>query len=478
MPQQIIDIGSGAFRPYVFVDHEAEWDAALAAGHSIVLRGEGHGGVISCTTTKRIVHPHTHIVGPCVVEFTLPAMAGQNPSAIEILADDCILENFEMRSTAPTTPETTFFGIVFEMNLGLGHRTVLRDVHVHNGWNRCISKRGNIDSPLLEDVLIERCYFHTFSAYPLGSGVELTYGFRRLVMRDCRILGRIGTESHLTGYGIFTGHNSEDCVFERVEVGNVDGMGLECNIADYTPPTPTTVNLRPIFRDLWIHDCGRFGLSIGHAKGAFLENIKIRNVVGRGIEIAGQVEDPWWAEVIGFDIETVRGNLDYYAGIAEGITVDKTNFGVRIHGGQIKDVISPAGHPNGRGIYLFQTLHCVVNAVQFIDAGFRYIDVIRGDGVYTGGYNVVENCVFRQTVGRLQERAIYNEETELYARNNSAFKRAGGELGFDVKATIFPANVRSENDMPLATGSGITLPFDSTVTTGGFVSSNVIYSIP
>jgi hypothetical protein len=78
--------------PYATVDTEAQFDAALAAGRSIVLRGEGTGGVITLTGPKVITGRGTVIQGAAGGEEIRFAGLPVDARATTINADDVCLE--------------------------------------------------------------------------------------------------------------------------------------------------------------------------------------------------------------------------------------------------------------------------------------------------------------------------------------------------------------------------------------------------
>ena len=105
----------------------------------------------------------------------------------------------------------------------------------------------------------------------------------------------------------------------------------------------------------------------------------------------------------------------------------------------------------------------ILNGI-FMDAGAAMVNLYRGTGPNTGGFHVVEGCIFRDTVDLPNGRnAIWVSDINTIARNNTALQRVGKMLNFAAGCT---------------SGAAVQCDAASPVVSGTFTGSNKIISVP
>jgi hypothetical protein len=426
--------------PFAVVDTEAQFDAALAAGRSIVLRGEGSGGIVSLTTPKNITAQHTTIKGPAVCRFTLDQNASATPRAITVHADDVTFQNFELTSTQALASNNCYGIALAELDEDHGHRMKILDMLIHN-WMRCISKNGSLLTTSQEDVVIERVRAHTAKEYVC----YLNFGLTRMRMRDCRFLGWLDGAAHVTtDNAMYGGGNWRDCSFESCHFGNVGRMGFEATI-----PTYAYVHERTRLNWCRAENCGSMGFSLGYVQSGIISQCKATNVGQTGIEIGGRAP--------GFPGPPPDLSHRYAQGLVDSCEVDgvhgtdRPGYGITLDGSRdsfvsgstrvanITSNLSPGG---AIGIGISASQRCSIMGCQFDNAGNCPIYVDLWYLTNDSGFHVIADNTFRNapgnTVGVHQSIFIKNQSASI--RNNTSWQGAGMLFGYNCN-TSAPAKV-------------------------------------
>jgi hypothetical protein len=444
--------------PFAVVRTEAQFDAALAAGRSIVL-----DGTVALTTPKSIDTRWTTIKGPGCLSFTLDqALPAWQLRALTINADDVTLSNFELVSTEPVASNLCY-GIAFTEGLqNVGHRTKLIDLLIHN-WKRCVSKDGNTSaftSPH-EGVLIERLFAHTAREYVCC----LNFGFTRLIMRDSRLLGWLDGATHVTtDNAMYGGSNWNDCSFDNCHFGNVGRMGFEAtpaSMVDY-------IHERTRLHWCRAENCGSMGFSLGFVDSGIFEKCLAKNVKQCGFEVAGSAPG---------DPQNPPGHPGLYAkAIIESCEVDGVShnnpcYGISIDGAADTLVrgatkisnITTTLTDGACGVGLTSSIRSSVKLVDFTDCGHLFIYCTKGFLANTTGGHVFENNTFRNPGGTgSTHRSVYVDQQSASVRQNTTYQKAGTTLGYQcitsVPAQVFVDGVAVAYGDQTFGGSNIQLP--------------------
>lgn len=420
--------------PFAVVRTEAQFDAALAAGRSIVL-----DGVVPLTTPKSIDHNCTEIKGPGVLSFTLDqAQPAYTLRGLTINADDVILRDFELTSTEPVATNICY-GIAFvEGTQNVGHRLKLLDLTIHN-WKRCVSKDGSVTTTSHEGVLIERLFAHTAREYVCC----LNFGLTRLIMRDCRLLGWLDGDPHVTtDNALYGGSNWRDCSFNNCHFGNVGRMGFEA-----TPATMTDyVHERTRLHWCRAENTGSMGFSLGFVNSGIFEKCLAKNVKQCGFEVAGSAPG---------DPQNPPGHPGLYAKAiiesceVDGVTHNNPCYGISIDGAADTLVrgatkisnITTTLTDGACGVGLTSSIRSSVKLVDFTDCGHLFIYCTKGFLANTTGGHVFENNTFRNPGGTgSTHRSIYIDNQSACVRQNVAYQKTGTTLGYQ-SITSAPAQV-------------------------------------
>ena len=456
--------------PFVTVDTESQFDKALQDGKSMVLRGEGSGGIVDLTNPKTINHRFTTITGNALLRFTLDqTLPGYLKRGITVHADDVTLSNFELISTQPVATND-WYGIAFsEGSENHGHRLKLLNLHIHN-WGRCISKDGSHITTTHSDVVINNCYFHTFRYH----GAWLEFGMQRLCMRDTRIIGRLPGETHATHQAMRGGTNWEDCLVENCLFKDVSEMGLELMVADYQ-----YYHRRSKVRLCRSENCGSMGFSTGFGEGLVIEKCVAKNVKWIGFEFQGRPPE-----------YNPSGPYRYSQGIMDGCEVDGVTSkgpdglsgsgqaigfsidGARdtsIRGGtRISNITAPLLKYGASGIVIASSERVSVQGTVLTDCGHVGIMAIRGDSPNTRGFHELSGNTFRKSVPDntaaepAMHFAIYIADTSSVVRNNTSYQKTGTTLNFGCNVNP-PAQVLVDNTVvgygeKLFAGSNVIFP--------------------
>jgi hypothetical protein len=408
--------------PFAVVDTEAQFDAALAAGRSIVLRGEGSGGIVSLTTPKNITAQHTTIKGAAVCRFTLDQNASATPRAITVHADDVTLSNFELTSTQALASNNCYGIALAELDEDHGHRMKILDMLIHN-WQRCISKDGSDDTTSQEDVVIERVRAHTAKEYV----VYLNYGLTRLRMRDCVLLGWLNGAAHVTtDNAMYGGGNWRDCSFESCHFGNVGRMGFEATIPNYD-----YIHERTRLQWCRAENCGSMGFSLGFVQSGIFSQCKAINVVQTGFEIGGR--GPGYSGDPPGVYRYAHAIIDSCE--VDGLTHTAPSYGISIDGARdtlvrgattvrnVTTTYAPAGA--AVAIALLASERCSIKGVVTENTRSG-IYVTKGHLANTTGHHEIADNTFRNVADSdASHRAIYIDEQSVSVCNNTAFQKPG-----------------------------------------------------
>ena len=445
--------------PFAVVDTEAQFDAALAVGRSIVLRGEGTGGVIALTAPKTVTARCTTIKGPGVLSFSLPPGPGPgypNPRAITIMASDVTLQDFELVSIMALGVNDAYAIAINEGATDVGHRLKLLDLHIHN-WMRCVSKDGSASSCTIEDIEILRCYCHSFCEV----GVLLNFGIKRLSMRDSRVVGRVGSESHTTHNAMYGGANWFDNSIENCYFGEVSRIGCEAMTA-YEYQHQRTRLVRCI-----AENCGSMGFSMMFGTGILYDKCVAKNVKWVGFEIGGRPPEqvppsPSYRYGQGlFDSCVVDGVTpsSESAGQANGISIDGAEDTVVRGSTFIRNVSS--GSPDGSGavgVNVQNSERCSVQGATFVDAGHACVFLIAGVTPNTRGFHEVVGNTFRNSTGALPHFGVWVANTTVSVCNNITWQKSGTSLTHKSN-TEAPAKTYCDG---VALANGIDVPIAGT----------------
>jgi hypothetical protein len=442
--------------PYATVDTEAQFDAALAAGRSIVLRGEGTGGVITLTGPKVITGRGTVIQGAAGGEEIRFAGLPVDARATTINADDVCLKNFKQTSTLALGGSNIQIGIYLAVGADeasqRGHRLRVSAVEMAN-WHTCMTKHGGNSSPYLRDVTIEDCYWHS-AVY----GGYLTFGLERLTLRRSRILLKLAGETHTSDNALTTNGNIVDTLIEDCTLGQCGRMGMELTT------TPDTIHVRPRILRTLVTNVGSCGVSIGHATQAYLELVIVDTVNGAsegsfGFEFAG---DDVTGRATITAVACEAKNITAAAGTTSGFVIDKAND-CALFGCKVENVTStPSNLANG--VYVINAERAFVSNCSFMNGGATGVHLYRGVGSNTGGFHVVQGCTFRHSVNVASQQAVFASDINCVIRHNTAFVRPGGTLGYATSCTAGAAVRCDDAGTP--------------VTAGSFTGSNMVISVP
>jgi len=433
-----------------------------------MLRGEGSGGVIPWTTPKFITCQGLEITSADnnkVCEVALDPALTANPRALTIHANDVSLNRFAMRTTVPPE-ESTSYGIAFDENVpAKGHRLQLQDLEV-SGFQRCLTRDGGAGSTPLEDVLLERCFIHSFTNH----GAYINYGFTRLHAKNSRFFGRVGSEKHATHDAFYGGSNWTDCLLEDCEFGYVTHMGAEVTNAGYIS---TGIDQRRTkFVRCFAHDCGSFGFSSGFCKGVLFDTCTAKDVQGAGFEIAGRhpqyVPQPGEPPTPddGYAQGTLHGCIvDGVTGPgsdAAGYTIDGA-FDVHVSGptqiSNISSAFNPAG-AHGIQIHACERVHVRGAVIKYY--GGHGIRIRRLFSNNASGFHVLEGNSFYNKVGDVERVGIYIEDTTASLRNNINWAAPGTTMNNQAN-TARPARaivdgVAAPAGLVYLAGSNVTIP--------------------
>jgi hypothetical protein len=445
--------------PFVTVDTQAQFDAALTAGRSMVLRGEGTGGVITLTTPKNITARWTTIKSDtgAVLSFAIsPLPAVHLRRGITVRADDVTLRDFEMLHTGDLTANT-LYGIAFSEGVeNLGHRTKLLGLTLHN-WLRCISKDGSLTTTSHDDVLIERCFLHTFKEM----GACLNFGFTRLVMRDCRVLGRLtwsGTDPG-THNAVYGGTNWRDCLIHNCFFGNVSRHGFEATPANelqYVHQRTRVVMCRA-------ENCLDMAFSLGFCAGGIFDHCSVKNCVHAGFEIGGRVaghpaagaNPSFFAQGI---IDSCEVDGITHTGLpAYGFTLDGAGDTIVRGACRIRNVTSTIAD-GACGIGLTDCERVTIQGALIEDCGHKFI---YADAVYlpitpASGFHQFSGNVFRNRAGyppTQNHYAIWIRNQCASIRQNTAWQKPTTFLGYQSTQDVGSANVVMVDGTPVGGGA-------------------------
>jgi len=429
--------------PFAMVDTEAQFDAALASGRSMVLRGEGSGGVIPLTTPKVVTGRYTEIKSDAgaalsfTLDLNLPAYLLRG---ITVHADDVTFRNFELTSTHPVASNPCY-GIAFsEGNENHGHRMKVLDMHIHN-WRRCISKDGSLITTPHEDILISRVYCHTFNEI----GAALNFGFTRLTARDSRFIGRVGGATHQTHNGVWGGSNWRDCVWENCLFADVSRIGIEATIANYDYYHERTQFVRCVSRN-----CGSMGFSAGFGTGIIYDKCKVDGAVGCGIELCGRPpeHDPSgyvYAQGIidGCQVENITG-----PSFVVGISVDGARDSM-VRNTRLANV-SCDFPDEARGIWVSDSERSSIRGCNLENAGHCYVRLVRSSAPRGRGLNEVVGNTFRNLENSGSHLAVYVEDTTVEVGRNIIWQKPGTSL--TCLASTARPSVVTVDGVPVAEG--------------------------
>jgi hypothetical protein len=311
-----------------------------------------------------------------------------------------------------------------------------------------VSKDGAAATPALEDILVDRCYFHTFKA----QGAHLNFGLTRLHMRDTRILGRINSENHTTHNALFGGSNWRDCVFENCLFGNVSRIGFEATLAGYE-----YAHERTRLHGCRAEECGSMGFSAGFGEGIVFEKCKAKNVVQFGFELAGRAPgfpgpppDPSNRYGQGI-IESCEVDGVTYTGPAAGFSLDGARDSL-VRGATRISNVSTTLTDGACGIGLSACERCSIREAVLDNTGHYFLYITKGYSPNTGGFHEVIGNAFRNASGTgATHKAIYVDNQSAAVRGNTAYQKSGTTFGFACN-TSAPAQVNVDGT-PVAYGA-------------------------
>jgi hypothetical protein len=431
------------------------------------VRGEGNGGIVDLTTPKTVLTHRQRLVSDGhLLRFTmvqnpngLPAET--NPRGITVRANDVVIEDIEMTSTQDLATNTCYGIALAEGPEDLGHRLTLRRLHIHN-WMRPISKDGSASSRWLEDVKIDDCYLHSFN-----NTVLINFGLIRLHMRNTRILGRIGSETHKTHNAFYGGANWQDCVFENCLFGNVTRIGHEamCPGYQYTQQRTHMIKCRS-------ENTGSMGFSSGFGEGIIFEKCVAKNVRWIGFELCGkppEIADPDGSYRYGqgilesceVDGVTSATETDEQITQTYGMSIDGTRDSIVCGATRISNISASVMYEDC-GICVQGSERCSVKDVTFLNAGHLYLYFTHGMSPNTRGFHEAVGNTFRNLPGAPAKRAIHIDNTTVEVRHNTSWQQVGTDLSY-TSDTKEPALVTVDGkSVPLGlqpfTGSNLLLP--------------------
>lgn len=450
--------------PFAVVDTEAQFDAALAAGRSMVLRGEGVGGIIPLTTQKVINASHTTIKSDAGAVLRFGALTGHaNPRAITVHADDVTLSNFELTSSITDLATNPCYGLVFHEGIenpstpGLwGHRMKVLDLTIHN-WQRCISKDGSELTTPHQDVLIDRCFIHTAKEMC----VQVNYGFHRLVMRDCRVMSRLTwNPATVTHNCVIGGSNWRDCLVENCYFANTYRHAFEATTANellYYNERTRVVLCRA-------ENCGDMAFSLGFCRGGIFSHCSVKNAIQAGFEVGGRVaghpaagtNPSYFAQAI---IDSCEVDGITHTGPSYGFTLDGAGDTIVRGACKISNITStyessPGANDGACGIGLTDCERCSIQGVVFNDAGHKHIYC---DAVYlphTTGFHDFSNNTFynRNSASAFVQYALWLRNQSCSVRQNLAYQKLGTSLLY-LSNTASTASLVCADGVPCAVGT-------------------------
>lgn len=428
--------------PYVYVDTEAHLDNALARSMSPVLRGAGSEGIITITSPKSLAARGMSMIGATGgEELRFADDTDLDAHVLTIDADDVVLSDFLLTSTLALGGLNTQIGIYFPVgasqDLQRGHRTRIHNVEMSN-WFICMAKHGGLDSPVLYDVAMENCYWHS-SAW----GGYMTYGVSRFHMDHCRILLKLSGETHASGNAFYGAANLTDFLLENSTLGQCDLMGLELtNVVEALVIRPRLINIQTV-------DTESFGISLGRCVEGHAEHCGVKRAKGVGIELAGTAGIIAQGRIIDCEVEDVE---DVSGGNPEVAAYTMTNCQDSVHRGNHATNIFSSTPSAAMGVYVYLSERTAIYNGVFKDAGAKMVHFHRGGGLNTSGRHLIQGCSFRHTTFLSGQKAIYVSDTNVAARNNTAWEKSGWSLGFEA-ACVAGAAVECDEAAPVVSGA-------------------------
>lgn len=426
---------------FVIVDNEAEFDAAIATGKHLLLRGEGNGGEISLTGVKDIDVPGTRIWGYgykpgatsqySKIKFdhpSIPNVGNPNLYGLKINAADIDIGGFEVQGNDALDLNKVSY-IAFRLSTTVDAARF----HLHDivGYNLCqlVGKDGGPGAAATTDMRLERLYAHTLTAHGVGMQQSVNNG----VIRDCKFIPKP------TGYGLtFTitkgiqlGSDINDMLIENVRVENCAELGIEL-----TSTVISGANFHPMYRNRVIacstYNTGSFGISFGFATDGLIQGCHVESAVGIGIEsaagyIIGQTNRDHNNRVLDNVVRNVTS-----PSYATGIVADKT-VGDLIRGNLIEGVTSDFAGASAefytRGILAYDGQSTTIdgNKVRNVDGTSCYL--LTAAATNMNAHHIVRNNDFRVTAAETKARyAVYVFNSRAVVRNNEAWEPTGGTV--------------------------------------------------
>jgi len=436
--------------PFHIVDDEADFDAGIALGKHLLLRGEGNGGEISLTTPKDMEVDGTRVWGygyevgnvahTSKIKFdhpVIPAYGAGNLEGIRIRANDIQIAGLEVQGNdAVSLADASYFAFCLATGVS-ADRFVLRDVLVHN-VNRVVSKTGGDGTITTHDLTLERVRGHTL----IGYGVAIERGLNRPRIVGCHFNPK--PAGYPTTFpntkGIYLTADINDAVVEGNTVENCNNEGIELTSTALTGQPSV---FHPMERNRIIGNSVRNVSGIGISQGFMTDGIVMGNNVdgagGIGIEsTGGQSSAVHNSQIVGNTVRNIWNGASY----CTGISVDRTT-GDLVSGNKIEEVASTfAGalpHFYSRGILVFESkeAHVIGNRVRDVDGIGCFVQNNSLDPLDT--QHVIQSNNFRVLPTNLKAvYAVYLFQCTAVVQGNTSFAPSAGP-----QTGTFVANVNA-----------------------------------